>query len=77
MAIFGGDQRRGRPVGKFRNFEKKTFIKKNIIPLPRPQPDLRGGGQGVYPTEFSISSGVNCGAAEALGSTIKNLSPIY
>ena len=43
-AIFGGDRRRGRPVGKIRNFEKKSVRKKINTPVPRPRPDFRGGG---------------------------------
>ena len=40
-AILGGDRRHVTPVDKIRNFDEKSFRKKNITPLPRTQTDFR------------------------------------
>ena len=50
--IFGGDRRRGRPVGKIRNFEKLYFCKKLYTRSADGLPRGGGGGGGGGGTEI-------------------------
>ena len=60
--IYGGDWRRGSPVDKIRNFEKKYFLVGSHVCM------FLGNSR-----DFLISSDMNCGESGDFWSTIENL----